>query len=363
MPLIRTLLLGVLGLLASPALAERQLLDRDLAMKQANGPEVEQAHAVADRLEKQSDSEGLAAFAMGIATDPVLPPAGRDKLLADAARRLASMPDRAGSRQFLETLAVRESEVLVPVEETRGLVHIPLYDAAAQARHSLRTLDIRAVAESLEPRVTIGDTALSMEALAAAPGSLFRQGLVKALFAAPAASRAPISFSLASLVSQDPSLGELALAARGPADTEILATVLVRGDAPSALQALALTRSLSAPEARPLLEAALDRGDLASAAILEAGRRWPEDPATGRWLEALLGDPAVGASAAAALARYGDESLVARMAERLSREADERAARHLVLYLRLADSPAARDAMGRLRGDPGISAAVRRELR
>ena len=366
--LARPLLLGILAVLATPALAERQELARSVAMKQAAGPDVQQALSTLDGLERLADPKALAEVAGKMAADPAMTPAGRDRLLTDAARRLGSMPDSAASRQFLEGLAIRKSEVWIPVEETGGLVHIPLYDAGAQARHTLKTLDIRAVARDLTPRAARGEAGLAVEARAAAPGSVFRQGLKQALLdaratAAGSAGPASISHSLAALLPQDPSLGTLALTARDPADRDVLAGVLDLGDTASGLAALPLTRSLPSPEARPLLEIAARRGDIASAAVLEAGRRWPEDPDTGRWLETLLGDPGVGASAASALARYGDEALVTRLADRLRGEADERTARHLVLYLRLADSAQAREAINRLREDPAVSAAVRGELR
>jgi hypothetical protein len=355
------LILLLLSLAAAPSAAQEMVLDRATAMKAASGPATQGAVAVVSAYAKRGDAPGLIASARRLAANPDLEPAGRDRLYAEAARALAVLPDHAESRGFLEELANRESAVWIPVEETAGHVQLPLYDFAAQARYSLRALDVRAAADAMSARVNRDDPGLAREARDAGPNSVFRDGLARAL--TEARPTTALAASLAHELRGDPTLGRLALAARDPADDTVLMAVIQNGDLESSLRAVTLTRSRPSADALAMLQQAAERQDLASAAILEAGGRQAENPAVTGWLESLLGDPQHGASAAASLARRSDSALVDRVAARLAREPDDLTARHLVLVLRLSGTPAADRAMAGLRNDPAVPAAIRGELR
>lgn len=356
-----TLIPVLLVLAAGPLTARDMVLDRASAVSAASGPAVKSALATVSEHARRGDAQGLVGAARRLAADPDMAPAGRDRLYTEAASALAALPDDAESRSFLEELANGESAVWIPVEETAGHVQLPLYDFAAQARYSLRALDVRAAADVLSGRIGEDDPGLAREARDAGPNSVFRAGLARAL--ANGRPAPGLAVALAHELPGDPTLGGLALAAREPADDTVLMAVVEHGDSESGLRAIALTRFRPSAEALTLLQRAAARSDLSSAAILEAGRRQDDNPAVTPWLESLLGDAQQGASAAAGLARGGDAELVDRVAERLAREPDGLTARHLVLVLRLSGTPAADRAMTRLRSDPAVPAALRGELR
>ncbi len=357
----RTLIALLFLVAAGPAAGQRLVMERATAAKAADQPAARQALASLAGHHDRADTPGLVAATRRLAADPVLGPAGRDRLLVEAARHLAAMPDHSEGRRFLEEMAAGTSAVWVPAEEAAGFVQLPLYDVAAHARFSLQELDVRAAARDLAPRVARGDTELVQKAREAAPGSVFRRGLARALI--DHRPGGTLADALAAELPGDPTLGSLILAARDPADDASLLAVLDHGDAESALRAVALTRQRPGAEALRLLRRAARRPDLASPAVLEAGRRLDQDPAAQQWLEDLLGDPRRGASAAAGLARWGDAALIDRLAARIAGEADELTARHLLLVLRLSPTAAADRAMARLRDDPAVSAAIREELR
>jgi hypothetical protein len=357
----RTLIALLAILAAGPAAGQKMILDRESATKAASEPAAQTAMAAVGALGEQADASGVVRATRRLAANPVLHPAGRDRLYAEAATILAALPDHPESRGFLEELAGGESAVWIPIEESAGYVQLPLYDFSAQARYSLRELDIRAAADFLSRRVAGDDSGLAAEARNAAPDSVFREGLERALSGGQPAQA--LADALAAELPADPTLGKLALAARAPADDEVLITVLEFGDLESSLQAVALTRRRPLADALAFLKRAARRSDVGSAAVLEAGRRQSEDPAATRWLEGLLGDPRQGASAAAGLARWGGPELAGRVAGRLAVETDEMTARHLLLVLRLSGTAAADREMARLRSDPGIPAFLRGELR
>ncbi len=357
----RTLIALLILVAAGPAAGQRLVMERATAAKAADQPAARQALASMAAHHDRADTPGLVATTRRLAADPLLGPAGRDRVLVEAAKHLAAMPDHSEGRRFLEALTDETGTVWVPAEEAAGYVQLPLYDIAAQARFSLRELDVRAAARDLAPRVVRGEPGLAQEAREAAPGSVFREGLARVL-----GNHRPggtLADALAAELPADPTLGRLILAARDPADDAALLAVLDYGDAESGLRAVTLTRQRPTAEALRLLRQAARRPDLASSAVLEAGRRLNEDPVAEQWLEDLLGDPVRGASAAAGLARWGDPALIDRLAERIAGEADELTARHLVLVLRLSATAAADRAMAGLRDDPAVSAAIREELR
>ena len=159
-----TLIAFVAILAAGPAVGQKVILDRTSAAKAAAEPATRSALAAIEALGERADVPGLVLAVSRLAADPAIHPAGRDRMYAEAAKTLAALPAHPEGRRFLEQLAGGESAVWVPVEETAGHVQLPLYDFPAQARYSLRELEVRAAADSMSRRVALGDPGLAAEA-------------------------------------------------------------------------------------------------------------------------------------------------------------------------------------------------------
>ena len=127
-----------------------------------------------------------------------------------------------------------------------------------------------------------------------------------------------------------------------------------------------LLRALDASAALEALTRASRRADIASAAVLEAGRLATNDAAARRFLFEALDDPGIATSAAASLGALHDPAVSAEIGRRLSDARSDGERRLLVLALRLDMSPAARAELERFsrsgKGSPALQAKTRHWL-
>jgi hypothetical protein len=144
------------------------------------------------------------------------------------------------------------------------------------------------------------------------------------------------------------------------ADPELFGLVIDYGDEREARAAIAAApRALDAGAALETLAHASRRADIASAAVLEAGRLAAKDTAARRFLLDALADPGIAPSAAAALGQLGDPSVSAEIGRRLAAARTDAERRPLVLALRLDASPAARAELERFVREGGGSPELR----
>jgi hypothetical protein len=189
-----------------------------------------------------------------------------------------------------------------------------------------------------------------------------RRGILEAFRDAEAPALAAQRQALVEALERGDDVGALALeAAARLADEPLYAAVLARADARTAIAAVGrLEKGDAGLDPTPLLIAAADRPEAASAALIALGARAPIDPvAAGALFQRLGGES--GASAAAALARRPDPAVMNRLAALLFSDADERTRRHALLGLRLAGPDGAAH-LRRFAADPATPQSLRREV-
>ncbi len=195
-----------------------------------------------------------------------------------------------------------------------------------------------------------------------------RAGIADAFRAAPTAEIAAQRAAVAATLAQGGHVDALALiVAERLADGDLFAQLVDYADEPEALVALAAVRRvLDATQALETLVRASRRTDIASVAVLEAGRLAATDAAARRFLFEALADPGIAPSAAAALASLRDPGVSAEIGRRLALARADGERRLLVLALSLDGSPAARAELGRFArsgaGSPQLQAKTRRWL-
>jgi hypothetical protein len=191
-----------------------------------------------------------------------------------------------------------------------------------------------------------------------------REGIAEAFAAAPLAQIATQRAAILAAITRGATVDELALTlATRLADAELLGAVLGHADAPVALAAVrAAPQAFDRQTAFGLLAAASRRADIASASVLEIGRLAPADAGARAFLFDAIGDPALGPSAAAALAGMGDASVAAEAGRHLRATRSEMRRRMLVLALKLDGSEAARDELRRFAGTRQGSVQLQAEV-
>ena len=147
-------------------------------------------------------------------------------------------------------------------------------------------------------------------------------------------------------------------------DADLAKHLLAQGDDKLVVHMLPrIADALPAETALALFTRTTPREGLASALVAQIGRLSGKSRAAHDWLLARLGDPALGPSAAAALARTGDPVAVAALADTLHDPNAAGAARaRAALGLKLADTRAAQDALKQFVDDPSSPPALRTQV-
>ena len=302
----------------------------------------------------------LAARLELIARDASLDVVAQEWLLDRGLHALARMSPAPAARASVSRLALRAPVAFTRVDPDHGNRATPLYDAGATARFVLRswersTAGVEAAADlaARSPR--------AVARFEGEPSAASRDGIADAFRSAPAAELTAQRPAIASGLRAGRRVDALAaiLAAR-LADSELFALVVDYADEREARAAVATaSRTLEPGAAIELLARASRRADIASAAVLEAGRLAAKEPAALRFLFDSLADPGVAPSAAAALGRLADPSVIAEIGRRLAAARTDAERRPLVLALRLDASPAARAELERFAREGGGSPELR----
>ncbi len=278
-----------------------------------------------------------------------------------AAELIAALQAGGGSAagdRLLARLADVPTRVFHRHAESAAHWYLPLFDVAARAKSALA---LRARAQQREvwrgrfeadPSAALG--ALGGAGMGEGPiaaeavpllGAKAALSLLAAAKSAPASTPSPLWRALAERLKSADAFSQ---AAEHASEADLLAL-------------LPASAALPDREALQWLDRIGRRPDLASAALLAiAPRATPGSPALARLIDAL-DDPALGATAASALARRGSSDEVAALSASIPR-ASPLALTHIALALRLIGTAEADRALAALREDPRLPDTVRREL-
>jgi hypothetical protein len=347
--------LGLALLCGGPALAAR-IVDLASARAAISSPAAAARDAGLVALASEGRATELAARLELIAHDASLGDVAQAWLLDRGLHALARMAPTPAARATVGRLVLRAPTVFTRIDPDHGDRATPLYDAGATARFVLRSWERSAARTAASADLAARDTRATFRYVGeqSAPA---RDGIADAFRAAPIAELASQRHAVAAALRAGRRVDALAvvLAVR-LADPELFGLVIDYADGREALAAVAAApRALEPGAALESLVRASRRADIASAAVLEAGRLAAQDPAARRFLFEALADPGTAPSAAAALGKLGDPAVSAEIGRRLgaARTDDER--RPLVLALRLDAGPAARAALERFAREGGGS--------
>ncbi len=292
------------------------------------------------------DTDAYAAALDTLASAPALDAVQREAALYAALLHMARLPPSREARAVLERYADRPVSLRLRIDHGHGPREIPAFDVAAAARYVLREWRIADARAVVTQRMKRGQT-IATKAQPGDDDDLRATALARAMASAtPAELRAQRPALLTGLPA-DPTLGAAAVVvARRLADGELLAAISTYGDDDDARAALREAVELIDPRARhAVVDAALARPSLASAAVFALGNMAAFEPQARARLHALLADSDRGGSAAAALARLDDPRDARDIAARLAVETNARTAARLALALSLMTNDTARRAL------------------
>jgi hypothetical protein len=285
-----------------------------------------------------------------VLASPELGDVEREFLLYGTLMRARNVePDDAGIA-FVSRLQSFESKTFVRHEE--GPLPVAVYPIADLATGTLRFWNRRQVARDVSLAFAAGDMS-RMQSLRQT-GSDDYAGTLAALRAADATALFLAREWLASNTKDNNSNGNdfyeaRAVVALGTGDQTLAADLLRMGDGAPAIQLLRATRQhFDAMTAFDLLQHATQNPAIASAALfeLDALRQAGLGERIDSYLLDALADPALGATAAAIIARRQDPAQLAWVADVLSSPtASHSQQAHAALALTLADSQYARSAL------------------
>jgi hypothetical protein len=346
---ILTLTMAVL--LAAQAVADQNAMTVGQVIKASTDARslalARKSHALAE----SGDASGLALHIAAMRADPALEEPARERLLHDSAMVAARLrPDEALEAE-MSALETYESRTLVWTDEHGYRETRPLYDFAATSRHVQRIWAEERSRSQTAQAIAEGDVGVVGDHARASAAE--RAGIMTAFRDAPADQLPVFQPVLLDALDRAVAIGDLAaMVADKTHDVTLLSKVLYQGDTDAARRAIQAIQSPEwAGESVRLLEIAATREDVGSTAILALGRVAATDPNAVDFLFRSLGGPS-GSSAAAALARLGDGNALSRLSNALRPEGDEALRRHALLGLRLADSPAADQALAAFARDP-----------
>ena len=361
------LFLAALLLIAPAASPAREVADGAAVQQSISHPDV---RAAAERLSIAA-GRSTDALAAELERASMLGAGGeiaREWLLDQGLHTLASMTPTPAARAFVIAAAQRPPQVFVRVDPDHGSHLVPLYDPAATAGFVLRawerrTARERATADLLSyggwsvARFAQDARSFELDPVKAGIADAFRTVPIDAL----TQQRAAIDASL----DAGANAGELALiAAERLGDPQLYDLVLQHADASTALRGVRSARAgLGESAALKLLTAAAQRDEIASASILEIGRIAPTDAAARALLFDMLDEGPAGPSAAAALSKLRDDSVVAELGRRLNSTASNAARTNAALALKLDGSAPARAELEKFLQTTHGTAALRKDVR
>lgn len=288
----------------------------------------------------------------------------RERVLYQFATGVRRLPAEKVPVAQLEILADYESTVMVAHPESRGALMLPRFDIAGAAAGSIEHAHRRLQVAELAGRLAAAPAAFWSNALDDGPGALGPGVQTDVVSRVGLDALSAGREALVTAWRADPRLTPaMAATALRLADGAMAEAVLERESGPYALRLVRrLAQAFSPDEAVALLTGAVRRPALASTAVMELGRLARGRPAARDWLLAQLDDARHGASAAAALARLGEPTVVDKAVESLTPAKTQAGLRNRLLLLHLSGTPSARQALSDFAGDPAMPAALRREV-
>jgi len=351
---------------STPALGAR-VVDAASARRAISTPAVMARDAGLSALAAAGRATELAARLELIAHDGSLEDIAQEWLLDRGLHALARIEPSPAARATVNRLSARAPTVFTRVDPDHGERATPLYDAGATARFVLQDWE-RDAARTAAHADLAARSPLAVARFAQAASEPVLSGIADAFRTAPTAEIEEQRTAVAAALAQGRRVDALALIlAERLADRDLFAQLVDYADEREALAALAAARhTLDSTSSLETLVRASRRADIASAAVLEAGRLAADDSAARRFLFEALADPGIAPSAAAALAALGDPGVSAEVGRRLSLARSDGERRLLVLALTLDGGPAARAELDRFArsgaGSPQLLAKTRRWL-
>lgn len=351
-------------LCATPAgLTAGPVLEPAAAHAAATGPEVEELLAQIERAAASGSSAGLLRLADAIFARPDRHSAANDRLLRELALAFAQVSPDPAARTLLGELAGRPPGVRVWLRDGPHRIDVLLYDVAAAARYTSRRWAEES-ARTEARRALQGGNADLVDRFAAGDAN-FRKGVIAALDDVSSAALFALRDTVAAALRDGADVSELALPlALRFADRELAEAVMRYGDPALAVHAVQqIGAALPPADALAVLESALSRTGLASAALLAIGRLTAAEPRARDVLFASLDDPQLGGSAAAALASLPDAEVAQELGRRLENGRNGLPERRALLALRLSESDAARRALDEFLHSSKASATLQQEAK
>lgn len=314
--------------------AERLVLPAAVLERAASGEAARDAMAAFARHAAAQQPGLLVAEARrrldAAADDPAL----AARLLHGALLQLASVAPDTEARAFVAEARSAEAAVYLQLDETGHAVAMPAWDPAAAAQFVERRWAERAARATASAHLAAGED-LVPAWLAVSPGE--RRGFIEAIGEATPGQVALALPGLDGALAAGEPVGSLALAAAArTGDAALFVRALAAAPPRDALRTMREDLpAFPASERVSVLEAAIARSELASAALLALADEADSEPAAETLLWRTLGDPVHGASAAAALARMADGRVQQRLADIVAQDEDEARVRWARLALDL----------------------------
>ena len=357
----------VLALAASTHAVAARVVDLASARQAISTPAVTARDAGLAALAGEGRSAELAARLDLIAHDGSLSDIAQEWLLDRGLHALARLAPSPAARATVTRLSARTPIVYAHVDPDHGERATPLYDAGATARFVSRSWARNAARALAEAGLAARDTRVASR-LAAEASEAARAGAADAFRDAPLGEIAAQRPAVAAALSAGRRVDALALIlAERLADGNLFGLLIDYADEREALAAVAAApRVLDSAAALEALARGSRRADIASAAVLQAGRLAAHEAAARSFLFDALADPGIAPTAAAALGALRDPGAIAELGRRLARARNEQERRLLLLALRLDAGPAARAEIERFArtgaGSPQLQAKTRRWL-
>jgi hypothetical protein len=302
---------------------------------------------------------------LSVTSDQTLDENTRELLLYDGLLALGSLasPDDETTSAVRALLSYASVSTTTLTEGRRQLT-VPLHDVGSAARLTLGNWRIRATKDEILGKVALGQAPLPTWSGDPEDDRLIAAGLKQALTEMPADQLTTLRMQISSAFDSDPRFADsVLLIARRQGNVLLYRQLATLAPPRVAIDMLRdIDRTLDPGQSLAILDLVRSRDELASAAILAIGRLQASYPDARERLFTLLADARHGASAASALARYGDTPGISRLGTVIL-DADAGTARQsAILALRLHASPAARSELARLATNPRLSPNLREEI-
>ena len=270
------------------------------------------------------------------------------------------------ARRTVAAYRSRPVTVFIRMHEEHSEAVVPLYDVAAAARFTERSWNISQAASLVQAELASGRWRPADFLTPAAGLSIehWQVGSVKAFRETGIQTVAAYKTALISALQDGQPVSrltmEIAVRTRDPVLFDALAE---HADAALLLRTINIaTAHLDRSDATAFLKRCAERPDVASAAVLQLGGIAADDPASRAWLLRRLGNADDGASAALALSRLSDRTVLDDARNVIEGDHPELSKLRAALVLRLSDLPAAAAVRRQLLASVTISERVRSAL-